>query len=735
MPRLIVTDSSHERREFPLTAGLTIGRQSGNHIQIEEAKASRTHCRVRPENGSFWLEDLNSSNGTKVNGNKVQRHLLKSGDLVVIGATTIVFEDENAPKPGPGESKRAKKEKPAEPEENEDGGLTVALSAVEVDRMDKKTLKKEASKKKIEKAEEKDPGASSSAAHALFHPSSALSPAPTQTAIDARRKALAAAKRNRLIGNVALVAVFVGVVWWVINNRDKFGATASQNTNTSSNNNGPVAPPPMKVENKVGDLVPPPVGPTKTDTGQKPPPEKQPEPDPTELQEQFRKILAERDKALSSNNFLGARSLLSQFAAKHTTGDVGTRAKQELKETEDLIETALRAALDDAKKAAADKKYRLATQRCTRLLSSDPHGKYGQEAKAMLDKLDTQSEPRYKDLDGQAEKELKAGNLDKAGELYGSIIKELGGTKWAGLASAEQIKVAMVRGLLKRLDDERMKRETAGEKIEVRIAKKWLKGTLAKVNGLVLEVKSGSGATLQFPIKTLDALEVEQILEGAGLASTHLEQAYLWMLLDKREAAQAQVEKALQDPVQSAEATRLAEMATKVKNLKGYDFSKWQHQMDWDALSGSWSTQDDRYMLESPEGGDTTLRKEALSGGLPAKGARISFDFELQNPGNGYFFALEFGEDDQRFAGLIFTSEGVTLTGNIKAAGSDKDAWTAGPTHVDVAINGDEMALLLNGKPSKTLKVEGLGEIKGTVTFRVRDTACAIDNVILRNVE
>ena len=81
------------------------------------------------------------------------------------------------------------------------------------------------------------------------------------------------------------------------------------------------------------------------------------------------------------------------------------------------------------------------------------------------------------------------------------------------------------------------------------------------------------------------------------------------------------------------------------------------------------------------------------------------------------------------------TSEGLTLNSTLGTAVSEKDAWKVGATHVDLSVKGDELSLAVNGKPSKTLKVDGLSAATGTITFRVRDTACAIDNVILRNVE
>jgi pSer/pThr/pTyr-binding forkhead associated (FHA) protein len=733
MPKLIVTDEDHLRREFPISAGMTIGRQSGNHIQINEAKASRTHCRVRPDGDVIYLEDLNSSNGTKVNGQKIKSYALKNGDMVTIGGTTIVFEDENAPPPPPAPEPKAESESRSDDDdevdldeepEGEDGGLTVALSAVEVARMDKKAVSKA---KKAERAEKQAArGADSSAAHELFRPTSALS--------GPRR--VASPHLVRTVTSYALLGIFILAAVWVLNNRHRLGGNNQVAVTPLPAAPVPAVPAvatppenPVDLPPAVNATLPPvkPANPTET------PPQK-PADNEAAIAEELNKAIAERDRALASSNFLGARSILAQFVAAHPGGASGERARQELKDTEKLIDTALSSALEDAKKAARERKYRLVTQRCTRLLSSDPGGKYGAEAKTILTRMDEETEPRFKELDAAAKKELRAGQLDKAGEVLGRALDELGGTKWAAAFSAGQLQVIMSRSLLKMLDTERQKRASTGLSMPVRSSDGKVDGYLSKINGLALEVRRG-GMTQQVVVGALGPNDFGKLLETAGLGNRHVELAYLWLLMDNKIAAQKEIEKALQDPEQTAAALHLAGDVKSLKNLKSYDFSKWQHQTDWEALSGSWSTQDDKYVLESAEGGDTSLLRDAIGGAFSADKARISFDFELTNPNAGYYFAFEFGENEQNNVSALFTSEGVALTGNINGAASEKAAWSNAPTHVDIAITGDELALNLNGKPAAKLKVNGLSGLRGTITFRVRETACAVDNVILRNAQ
>ncbi|MHC5019399.1 MAG: FHA domain-containing protein [Planctomycetota bacterium] len=91
MARLILRSAEGDQ-EFPFEGDeVTIGRQ-GCTITIQDTKSSRKHCVVRFQAGGYMLEDLNSSNGTLLNGAKVDRRALMGGDVIKIGLTEIVFQ-------------------------------------------------------------------------------------------------------------------------------------------------------------------------------------------------------------------------------------------------------------------------------------------------------------------------------------------------------------------------------------------------------------------------------------------------------------------------------------------------------------------------------------------------------------------------------------------------------------------------------------------------------------------
>ena len=73
-----------------------IGRSAQTDLPLADDNCSRQHCQVRKWAGKYMVEDLQSRNGTYVNGEKVAKdHVLNDGDLISLGDTTIVFKSED----------------------------------------------------------------------------------------------------------------------------------------------------------------------------------------------------------------------------------------------------------------------------------------------------------------------------------------------------------------------------------------------------------------------------------------------------------------------------------------------------------------------------------------------------------------------------------------------------------------------------------------------------------------
>jgi pSer/pThr/pTyr-binding forkhead associated (FHA) protein len=70
---------------------VVIGRSKDCDIRLADPNASRRHAEVRQEGTAYWLIDLDSTNGTSVNGRRQQRARLENDDRITVGSTELVF--------------------------------------------------------------------------------------------------------------------------------------------------------------------------------------------------------------------------------------------------------------------------------------------------------------------------------------------------------------------------------------------------------------------------------------------------------------------------------------------------------------------------------------------------------------------------------------------------------------------------------------------------------------------
>jgi len=82
-------DKGRVYRNLPIP--VTVGREEGNAIRLNDERVSRFHAKVQTEDGDIILTDLESTNGTRVNGSAVQIRRLRPGDQVSIGRTLLLF--------------------------------------------------------------------------------------------------------------------------------------------------------------------------------------------------------------------------------------------------------------------------------------------------------------------------------------------------------------------------------------------------------------------------------------------------------------------------------------------------------------------------------------------------------------------------------------------------------------------------------------------------------------------
>lgn len=70
---------------------VTIGREEGNDIQLNDERVSRYHVKIQEDHDKLVLTDLQSTNGTKVNGEEIQLRILRHGDMISLGRSVLLF--------------------------------------------------------------------------------------------------------------------------------------------------------------------------------------------------------------------------------------------------------------------------------------------------------------------------------------------------------------------------------------------------------------------------------------------------------------------------------------------------------------------------------------------------------------------------------------------------------------------------------------------------------------------
>ncbi len=97
MAKLLVQESGAEAREFDMVdAEVHIGRELDNALRIPDPSISRHHCVIRKAGTGYEIQDLQSSNGVLINGNRVLTSPLKHGDRITLGQIQITFLDPGA---------------------------------------------------------------------------------------------------------------------------------------------------------------------------------------------------------------------------------------------------------------------------------------------------------------------------------------------------------------------------------------------------------------------------------------------------------------------------------------------------------------------------------------------------------------------------------------------------------------------------------------------------------------
>jgi hypothetical protein len=94
MTTIIVTHEDGEIDEFEFEADravITIGRRSTNDVCVPNLSVSGMHAQITFDESAAWIEDLNSTNGTYINGRMITRQQLNNAEEIIIGKTRLAY--------------------------------------------------------------------------------------------------------------------------------------------------------------------------------------------------------------------------------------------------------------------------------------------------------------------------------------------------------------------------------------------------------------------------------------------------------------------------------------------------------------------------------------------------------------------------------------------------------------------------------------------------------------------
>jgi len=89
--REVVTLTVAGRKQEITSPRVVLGRSRACDVHVADVNVSRKHAELHQEGATYWIVDLGSTNGTIVNGKRIERERLRDGDSITLGSTEIVF--------------------------------------------------------------------------------------------------------------------------------------------------------------------------------------------------------------------------------------------------------------------------------------------------------------------------------------------------------------------------------------------------------------------------------------------------------------------------------------------------------------------------------------------------------------------------------------------------------------------------------------------------------------------
>src|SRR5947207_1020512 len=94
MPKFLLQYQGGVIREIPAADALTVGRKPDNDVVIDNPAVSSHHCKIVMSGDTFFVEDLNSTNGVFLNGKKIFQSAIQNNDVISIAKHALQFIDD-----------------------------------------------------------------------------------------------------------------------------------------------------------------------------------------------------------------------------------------------------------------------------------------------------------------------------------------------------------------------------------------------------------------------------------------------------------------------------------------------------------------------------------------------------------------------------------------------------------------------------------------------------------------
>ncbi len=95
---LLVEESGMPEKRYEIKRTIvSIGSSDDNDIVLKDKAVSRHHAKIRTEGKKYFIYDLASTNGTRVNGRKITKKWIRDGDTIEVGHTKMTFKPSEIP--------------------------------------------------------------------------------------------------------------------------------------------------------------------------------------------------------------------------------------------------------------------------------------------------------------------------------------------------------------------------------------------------------------------------------------------------------------------------------------------------------------------------------------------------------------------------------------------------------------------------------------------------------------